>query len=142
MSLLDLSIGSSLEELQTIADRVDAVAEQQGWSQRTVFALQVSLDEWISNVIKYSYKNQPGQVIRVTLELDGDLADQADLLARVEDQGAAFDPTAPGVMPALDKAALGTREGGMGLFVMQHLLKDIGYQNIGGRNIVTLRVGL
>ena len=41
MALLDLTVESSIEELQAIANEVDGVAEQQGWSQKTVFALQV-----------------------------------------------------------------------------------------------------
>ena len=147
MALLDLTIRSSIEELQTLADRVDAVAETKCWPQKTLFALQVSLDEWISNVIKYSYQNQPGRPIRVTIEQDAQAAMSAlggrgDLVVCIEDEGSAFDPSDSEVPTSLEETLSGQREGGMGLFVMRHLLKDIAYHQRKGRNIVTLRIGL
>ena len=79
MALLDLTVESSIEELQAIANQVDGVAEQQGWSQKTVFALQVALDEWISNVIKYSYKERSDQPIRVVVNENEDETDRVPL---------------------------------------------------------------
>lgn len=137
MALLDLTIQSSIEELQTIADRVDDVADAKGWSQKTVFALQVSLDEWISNVIKYSYKNAPNRPIRVKIEEKA-----GSVVAQVEDEGAAFDPSSSQIPNSLDETLSGKREGGMGLFVMRHLLRDIAYHQANGRNIVTLRISM
>ena len=96
MALLDLTVESSIEELQAIANQVDGVAEQQGWSQKTVFALQVALDEWISNVIKYSYKERSDQPIRVVVNENED-----ELIASVEDLGTPFDPSSSAVPTAI-----------------------------------------
>ena len=105
MALLDLTVESSIEELQAIANQVDGVAEQQGWSQKTVFALQVALDEWISNVIKYSYKERSDQPIRVVVN-----ENEAELIASVEDLGTPFDPSSSAV-PAKSSPALSTISG-------------------------------
>jgi serine/threonine-protein kinase RsbW len=137
MALLDLTVESSIEELQAIANQVDGVAEQQGWSQKTVFALQVALDEWISNVIKYSYKERSDQPIRVVVN-----ESEHELVASVEDHGTPFDPASAAVPETLDETLSGKREGGMGLFVMHHLLSDIAFERVNNRNIVTLRVKL
>ena len=137
MALLDLTVESSIEELQAIANEVDGVAEKQGWSQKTVFALQVALDEWISNVIKYSYKERPDQPIRVVVN-----ESEHELVASVEDHGTPFDPASAAVAETLDETLSGKREGGMGLFVMHHLLSDIAFERVNNRNIVTLRVKL
>ena len=135
MALIDLTILSSIEELQTVADRVDDLAEKQGWAQKALFALQVSLDEWISNLIKYSYENTADKPIRITVSEQG-----GKIIAQVFDEGAPFDPTATPVPVTLEETLTGKREGGMGLFVMQHLLADIAYQRKGNQNIVTLSV--
>jgi len=137
MALLDLTVESSNEVIQSVADRVDAVAEQRGWSQKAVFALQVTLDEWISNIIKYSFPNQTNAPIRVVIDENGH-----ELVAQVEDKGAPFDPSSASVPDCLDDTLSGRREGGMGLFVMHHLLSGISYDRQDDRNIVTLRVNL
>ena len=137
MALLDFTLETSIDGIQLVADRVDTIAEQQGWSQKAVFALQVTLDEWLSNVIKYSMTSDTTQPIRVVVDETG-----AELIARVEDQGKPFDPSSAVVPETLDETLSGRREGGMGLFVMHHLLSGISYDRQGNRNIVTLRVAL
>ena len=137
MALLDLTVDSSVEELQSIADQVDGVAKRRGWSQKAVFALQVALDEWISNVIKYSYQERPNQPIRVTID-----ECNSELVALVEDRGTPFDPSSSAVPSSLDDTLSGKREGGMGLFVMHHLLSGINFERVNDLNIVTLRVKL
>lgn len=137
MPLLDLTVDSSNDVIQTIADHVDSVAERQGWTQKVVFALQVSLDEWVSNVVKYSYGGEKGQPIRVLID-----EDRGELIARVEDFGAPFDPSTSDIPSSLDDTLSGKREGGMGLFVMHHLLSGIDFERSNERNIVILRVKL
>ncbi|MAV46348.1 MAG: ATP-binding protein [Alphaproteobacteria bacterium TMED89] len=137
MALLDFTLPSSIEELQSVADRVDAVAEQQGWSQKAVFALQVTLDEWLSNVITYSLREDTSQSIRVVVEESGQ-----EVVTQVEDHGEPFDPSGKVVPETLDETLSGRREGGMGLFVMHHLLSGISYERQDNRNIVTLRISL
>lgn len=137
MALLDLTVDSSIEVIQTIANQVDRVAARQGWTQKAVFALQVALDEWVSNVIKYSYKDENGHPIHVIVD-----EYQGELIAKVEDFGAAFDPATSVIPTSLDDTLSGKREGGMGLFVMHHLLSGINFERSKDRNIVTLRVKL
>ena len=137
MALLDLTVDSSIEVIQTIANQVDRVAARQGWTQKAVFALQVALDEWVSNVIKYSYKDENGHPIHVLLD-----ENQGELIAKVEDFGAPFDPATSVIPTSLDDTLSGKREGGMGLFVMHHLLSGINFERSKDRNIVTLKVKL
>ena len=58
----------------------------------------------------------------------------------VEDEGEPFDPSASVVPETLEDTLSGKREGGMGLFVMRHLLSSLAYTQAGNKNIVTLRV--
>ena len=137
MALLDFTVDSSIEELESIADQVDSLAARRGWSQKAVFALQVALDEWVSNVLKYSYDNANQTPIRVIIdEKDG------ELVAKVIDFGAPFDPTTAVVPGSLDDTLSGKREGGMGLFVMHHLLCGMNFERANNQNTVTMRVKL
>jgi anti-sigma regulatory factor (Ser/Thr protein kinase) len=135
MALLDFTVSGSPDELNKIADQVDRVAEAEGWSQQAIFALQVSLDEWVSNVFKYSYDDATDRPIRILLDQD-----DRGIVASVEDEGRPFDLTQADIPDTLGDTLSRQREGGMGLFMMRHLLSGIEYRQNAGRNIVTLRV--
>lgn len=113
---------------------LEALAERDGWPARTLFALTLCADEALTNVVSYA-QAPPGQP-QLGLRLECGRTPYGVAL-RIEDNGAAFDPTAqasPELAPSLDEA----RVGGHGLRLMRHYLHTLHYQRQGDRNVLLL----
>ena len=113
---------------------LEGLAERDGWPARTLFALTLCADEALTNVLAYTSAPAAGAALQLRLEC----ARTADgVLLRIEDNGAAFDPTAqqsPALAPSLDDALVG----GHGLRLMRHYLRTLHYQRQGDGNVLLL----
>ena len=112
---------------------LEGVAERDGWPARTLFALTLCADEALTNVITHAL---PVSAAPLQLRLECARTDGGVLL-RIEDNGAAFDPTAqasPELAPSLDDAQIG----GHGLRLMRHYLRALHYQRQNDCNVLLL----
>ncbi len=99
-----------------------------GLSSQTAYALQLCMEEAVTNVISYAF--DPGSVheIHIRLWCDGEA-----LFAEISDDGRQFDPLAYEVPPLakdLDSAAIG----GLGIKLMRGFAESIAYQRSGQTN--------
>ncbi|MDH4190416.1 MAG: anti-sigma factor antagonist [Betaproteobacteria bacterium] len=117
-----ITIINRLPEIRCVADMVDAFCARHAVPQRLVHEMQVVLDEVLSNVIRHAFTDDAEHEIRVALELSG-----GDLLAVVEDDGIAFDPTRARVDKlTAERARRG--EGGLGITFVRALCDRISYR--------------
>lgn len=93
-------------------------------------ALSVSLDETLSNIIKYAYSDQRGHSIFVQLAREPDA-----VAATVEDDGRPFDPLSA---PRLDLKSP-DRDSGFGIHFIRNLMDDVKYFREGGLNRLVMR---
>lgn len=121
-------------ELARLVDAVEEFANLHGLDPATAGRLTLALDEIVTNAIDHAAL-PPDASIRVELALDG-----ADVVATVVDPGPAFDPLADA--PAVDvEAPLDERpEGGLGLFIVRTIAREVAYAREEGLNRVTMRV--
>lgn len=105
---------------------------EQGWSSEIINEVDLILEEWITNVISYGLKDAKGPVLRLSIEPMNDV-----LEITVEDNGLAFDPLArpdPDLSIPLEERPVG----GLGIFLVKKLSKEIRYKREGDRNILTI----
>jgi serine/threonine-protein kinase RsbW len=128
-----LEIDSRLNEIPRAIRFVDDFCERHRLAQGHAEALNVVLDEILTNSIRYGLDEVPGHPISITLDcLEG------EVMVRVEDEGVAFDPTrAPA--PAVGGSLAERKVGGLGLAFVRELTHSIEYQRLPGRNRLTLR---
>ena len=122
---------------------LEALAERDGWPARTLFALTLCTDEALTNVLSHAVDAvggvdalEPASPAALQLRLECRRTDGGVAL-RLEDNGAAFDPTAqpsPALAASLDEASVG----GHGLRLMRHYLQSMEYQRVDGRNVLLL----
>jgi serine/threonine-protein kinase RsbW len=99
---------------------------QQGFSEKEIFGMRLSLEEAIVNSIKHGHKYDHTKEVTVDYEWDHD-----EFIVRIEDQGEGFDPDeVPDPLENLEKAS------GRGLLLMRHYTTRIEYNDMG--NVVTL----
>src|SRR5262245_52419154 len=130
-----LLLHRDLAELQRLAVWIEGWAAQ-GLSADLSFAVQVCLEEAVANIMMYSAARDAPLEIVVEVER----TDQA-LVARIEDNGSAFDPTqapAPPVAASLAQAKVGN----LGIHLMRSFAGGMHYARRDNRNCLTMRFGL
>jgi serine/threonine-protein kinase RsbW len=110
----------------------------EGWAMRDLsaslsFAVQVCLEEAVANIIMYSATTDD----RLEIVIEVEHGDQT-LIARIEDNGSAFDPTQvprPPVPPSLAEAKVGN----LGIHLMRSFASCMYYERLDSRNRLTMR---
>jgi serine/threonine-protein kinase RsbW len=127
-----LLLHRDLAELERLAVWIE------GWAMRELsanlsFALQVCLEEAVANIIMYSTTTDDRLEIVVEVENENQT-----LVARIEDNGSAFDPTQfqrPGVPASLAEAKVGN----LGIHLMRSFASGLHYERRDSRNRLTMR---
>jgi serine/threonine-protein kinase RsbW len=127
-----LELRGDLSELRRLAGWIKARAPQE-LSADTSFAVQLCLEEAVTNIILYGCPKDDRLEIAIELERDG-----GTLVARVEDTGREFDPTQfppRSVAKSLEEAKVGD----CGIHLMRCFASAMHHERREGRNRLTLR---
>src|SRR5262245_9936876 len=127
-----LLLHRDLAELQRLAVWIEDEAAR-GLSANVSFAVRICLEEAAANIIMYSSTTDYRLKIVVELERRGEL-----LVARIEDNGSAFDPTQfqrPPAPASLAEANVGN----LGIHLMRTFASGMHYERRDSRNCLTMR---
>ncbi|MGQ3214233.1 ATP-binding protein [Shinella sp.] len=126
------SIGNSHGDIQVAAEKVRRFLEMHGADEADVTAIDVALDEILTNTVNYGFEDGNAHEILLSLSIDS-----GALTIEVQDDGRPFDPLAIPI-PDLD-ADLETRQiGGLGMHFVRTLLDTVSYSRRNGWNVLTL----
>ncbi|GAB6058929.1 ATP-binding protein [Desulfonatronum parangueonense] len=122
-----------------LADTLRNLGSEQGWSDKCVYQITLSLDEIITNILQYGYQSTDAHEIDVTVEIN---EQQARL--EVRDNARPFNPVADISEPELDKPLLERKRcvGGMGVHLVKSIMNSIDYRYEDGRNFLTMEKDL
>lgn len=129
-----LSIPNTLAALAEAQERVDAFLSHHGVSFEAAYAVRLSIEELVSNIIRHGYDDLRPHEIGLHLDIL-----PLGIELRIDDDGRPFDPNSlqPVPVPAsLDQAPTG----GMGLALVKTIAGPIEYQRRESRNRVRLRI--
>ncbi len=132
---ITIRIAPEVREIERLNRVVRQFGELHEVPGRTLYSVNLALDELVSNVVLYGYEPNPpeGEQITIHLEIRG-----ADLYASVEDGGREFDPaTAP--IPDLGKPLEERQVGGLGIHLVRSLMDKMEYKRHATKNLLTLR---
>jgi serine/threonine-protein kinase RsbW len=127
-----LLLHRDLAELQRLAVWIERWA-MRDLSASLSFAVQVCLEEAVANIIMYSTTTDDRLEIVVEVEREDQI-----LVARIEDNGSAFDPTRfqrPPVPASLAEAKVGN----LGIHLMRSFASGMHYERRDSRNRLTMR---
>ena len=132
MQRTELEIGNRLDELGRATAWLEAFASAEALPAETRYALDVGLNEAVTNVISYAYPDAAEHRILLRLERVGDAVS-----LEVEDDGAPFDPLqqAP---PAPPTTLADAPIGGLGIHLIRSMFDECRYRRENGRNRLTL----
>ena len=127
------AISNKLPEIRRATDMVGEFCVQHTLPEREAKALNVVLDEVLSNVISYGVADSAAHDIFITLDYS-----DGEITIEVEDDGVPFDPTQVPA-PALADSVVERRPGGLGLASVRALTDSIEYRRAAQRNHLVLR---
>ncbi len=127
-----LTLKSQLEDLVRVLPWAQALAARYSVPADTQFAIQLCLEEALSNIVRHGYRGQPNQSITVECAPAA-----AELVFTVEDKAPPFDPFAA-VPPAAPASIQELEPGGQGIRLMQKFASRHDYQQLPSGNRLTL----
>lgn len=128
------SLLNNYEDYTRLLGGVAAFEREAQLSAPVCYALDLALEELLTNCIKYGYDDDDAHEIRVRLRY----AD-AELTVQIEDDGHPFDPTAARE-PDLDLPLEQRQIGGLGLAMVRRNFPVFAYQRTENRNRITLKL--
>lgn len=132
MKRWDLTIDADIENLSKIAEFLEEVLGECGFSGEVLFNVQLAVDEACSNTILYGYPDGGG-TIEIACEVD-------DVAIRIviADGGVPFDPlSAP--EPDIEADIADRQIGGLGVYFIRTVMDEVAYEYTGGKNILSLK---
>jgi anti-sigma regulatory factor (Ser/Thr protein kinase) len=126
--LHSLTLRNELAEIVPMTSWIEERAAALGVSPQTAHAVQLCMEEAVTNVISYAF--DPGSVheIRIRLWRDGET-----VFAEITDDGRQFDPLAYEVAPTANDLA-SAAIGGLGIKLMRGYTGSMTYQRSGETN--------
>jgi len=128
---LTLRLGNDHAEIARVTAAVERHVAGSELEPRLAYAVELALDELVTNVVSYGYAPGTSGQIEVTLAVEKD-----SVTLTVADDGHPYDPLRAHEPPLTEP--LDTRRiGGLGVHLVRSLMDEFGYRREGGRNIVT-----
>jgi anti-sigma regulatory factor (Ser/Thr protein kinase) len=130
---LEVTLHNRPAELERLSQAVEAYAEAHRLPPAILHAVNLCLDEVVTNIISYGYEDQADHQIMVRLSLRA-----GELTIEIEDDGKPFNPlTAP--EPDLYKPMEERPIGGLGIHLLRKVMDDMEYRRQQDRNVLILR---
>lgn len=127
---LEISLANDLREIAGAAARIDRFCEGRALSAQIAYAVNLAIDELLTNTIANGYGDDDPHRIEIVLREEAD-----GLVVIIVDDGVPFDPTqAPALGASLENDAFD----GLGLMLVKQMMDGVEYRRLQGCNIVTL----
>ena len=121
------SIANDSHLLKEISQNLINSLKDQGVAEDVIFDVHVGFEEALRNAMIHGNRNDPDK--KVTIETE--ISDNTVIIC-IEDEGDGFDP---GELPDPTVGENLLREGGRGVYLINHLMDEVIYEN-GGRRLI------
>lgn len=127
-------IENRLSEMSRVEQWLAGVLETWGLSPQSAFAVDLVINEAVTNVISYGYKDGATHQVSISLTSCDDR-----VLVEVLDDGIAFDPFRGPAMSAADNLE-DASIGGRGIFLIKSFSETYDYKRVADRNRMRLSI--
>jgi anti-sigma regulatory factor (Ser/Thr protein kinase) len=122
---------ASMESLEICRSFVMGKLQQLHVGQELEFKVELVLEEVLTNVIHYAYPEEAGE-----MEVVCTIGDNQDFCFRVTDWGIPFNPLER-PDPELSQDISERQIGGLGIYLVRHLVDELSYERHEGKNTLT-----
>lgn len=131
---LRLQVAPDRSALEPARLAVLAYLAPHAMSAAAVYAVELVLEEVLSNQIKYAFTEHAATALSLSVDVQA-----GAIVIGFEDDGRAFDPlqaAAPAPPTSIEQATVG----GLGLVLVQRFATSARYERVGGRNRLTIAI--
>ena len=127
--VLSLVFTNDLKDLPDILRVVKTFLEPHRLDGRLIYAVDLVLEEAISNIINHGYEDDQSHDIEVRIAVQN-----KQVAIKLEDDGIKFNPLS---VPRFDPSqrALDRLEGGLGIHLVRNMMNSMAYRRENNRNI-------
>ncbi len=130
-----LELKASIENFVQLSDRWHNIAASWDLNSALINKIDVCLEEIYVNIASYAYDNKEG-----TAKISFDKQDN-EITLKFEDEGIYYNPLQkedPDITLSLEERPIG----GLGIFMVKEMSKDIEYKREDNKNILILKFGI
>lgn len=123
---------ANFEYLDEIRELVAEIARTGGFSEKTIYSLQLAADEAATNIIEHAYAGVKNASLTVTCNMQGD-----QIIIVMHDTGKAFDAKTvkePNLTADLAKRQIG----GLGVYLIRKIMDNVQYESSKSGNLLTM----
>jgi anti-sigma regulatory factor (Ser/Thr protein kinase) len=124
---------NDLSELEQLCQNCEEIGRDINISDKTIFEMNLALDELFTNIISYGFSDQQEHTIKINITIEGD-----QLQMRIEDDGVPFNPLeskTPDFQCGIEECKIG----GLGIHLIRKMMDDVQYKRVSDKNILLLR---
>jgi anti-sigma regulatory factor (Ser/Thr protein kinase) len=130
---ISIELKNNLRELERLNRVLEEYAKLYHLPSNVLFAINLALEEIITNVISYGYRDDDEHDITIRINFN-----QGHLNIEVEDDGLPFNPLeAP--EPDLKKPLEEREVGGLGIHLVRNLMEGLEYKRLEGKNLLIMK---
>ncbi|GBC63484.1 ATP-binding protein [Desulfonema ishimotonii] len=127
------ALHNDLADLNRLEQKLDAFGRAHGICQKSVFEVNLALDELFTNIVHCGYRDETSHRIHFSISLNDD-----ELSVTIEDDGIPFNPL-PAHRPEICCPIEERQIGGLGIHLVKQMTDDISYVRAGGKNRLTIK---
>lgn len=129
----NITLSNDIKQISLLSEFVNKTCKAVGFDESTTLQMNLALEEAVVNVMSYAYPSDKEGSVNIEA-----VANDYRLKFIISDSGVYFDPTvvaeADTSIPLEERAI-----GGLGIYLVRHLMDSVNYERIGGFNVLTLR---
>jgi serine/threonine-protein kinase RsbW len=126
-------IENKIDELSSLAGKIEDLAKEWELSEDLTMKINLVIEEAVSNIIFYAFKDRGKHKIRISVSLDAN-----NLEIVLKDEGVPFNPLLQ-QKPDIDLPAEERPVGGLGIFLMAQVMDDMHYTRDKNQNVLMLK---
>jgi len=131
---MEFILKNDLNEIQLLAEAIELFGEENNLSLKDIFAVNLALDELLTNTISYGYNDAKEHQIIIKYSME----DGKNLVIEIRDDALPFDPLQredPDITQNIEERSVG----GLGIFLVRQMMDEIKYRREDGYNILLLK---
>jgi anti-sigma regulatory factor (Ser/Thr protein kinase) len=130
---ISIELTNDFNELNRLNNILEEYCDLNELPSNILFAMNLSLEEVITNVISYGYEDDKEHQINIRIRLDC-----GGIEIEVEDDGKPFNPLEK-EDPDIDASIEERPIGGLGIYLVRNYMDDLVYKRSGGKNLLFMK---
>lgn len=127
------TVDAAIENIPAITDFVNSQLKAHACPLQTQYEIDIAIDEIVSNVARYGYPSGKGEI---TVQVQWQENPLTVVIVFI-DQGIAYNPLRQ-KEPNLTLCAQERPVGGLGIFMVKHMMDNVQYERRGRENVLSL----